>query len=62
MRASSWTPGTARVIGGRFVALGAITPRSVVGVKANGASGGVRALFAGVVAGLAVVRSLLAKH
>src|SRR5215510_1022302 len=61
MRASSWMPGTAFVIGVRLPALGAITLRSVMGVKANAGSPG-NELLAGVVSGLLVVRSSLAKQ
>ena len=50
-------PGTTFVIGGRLPALGAITPRSVIGVKANAGSPGSE-LLAGVVSGLLVVRSV----
>ena len=56
MRASSCKPGTAFVIGVRLPALGAITLRSVIGVKANAGSPGSE-LLAGVVSGLLVVRS-----
>src|SRR5690349_6419890 len=58
MRASSWMPGTALVIGVRFGGLGEITSRSVCGVNAKGGSPGKESL-AGVVAGLLVVRSAL---
>src|SRR5438270_254444 len=66
MRALSWIPGTALMIGGRSAALGEMTPRSVIGVNAPGANAG-KELFAGVVAflsvaGLFVVRSLLSKQ
>src|SRR5215468_8126253 len=59
MRAWICRPGTTLVIGGRLPALGAITERSVVGVKAPGGSAGLE-LSAGVVAGFVVVRSGLA--
>jgi len=42
----------------RLPALGAITPRSVMGVKASAGTPGSE-LLAGVVKGLAVVRSVL---
>src|SRR5262249_49830843 len=61
MRALSWIPGTALVIGVRLPALGAITVRSVLGVNAPGARPGIE-LSAGVVCVLAVVRSVLAKQ
>jgi hypothetical protein len=35
------TPGTTFVIGGRFAALGAMTPRSVTGVNANAGRPGI---------------------
>src|SRR5260221_11870749 len=54
-------PGTALVMGVRKPAGGAITPRSVCGVNANGGNPG-RELLGGVVAGLAVVRSALSKQ
>src|SRR5579871_2355166 len=54
-------PGTALVMGVRKPAGGAITSRSVCGVNANAGSPG-RELLAGVVAGLAVVRSVLSKQ
>src|SRR5712692_609354 len=61
MRALSCRPGTALVIGVRLPALGAITPRSVMGVKASAGTPGSE-LLVGVVKGLAVVRSALAKQ
>src|SRR5579871_713425 len=54
-------PGTALVMGVRKPAGGAITSRSVCGVNANAGSPG-KELLAGVVAGLAVVRSLLSRQ
>src|SRR5713101_1950291 len=54
-------PGTAFVMGVRKLAGGAITSRSICGVNANGGSPG-KELLAGVVAGLAVVRSVLSKQ
>src|SRR5262245_2099154 len=54
-------PGTALVIGVRKPAGGAITPRSVCGVKAPAGNPASELLF-GVVAGLAVVRSALSKQ
>src|SRR5215813_4385273 len=54
-------PGTALVIGVRKPAGGAITSRSVCGVNANGGSAGSE-LLGGVVAGFAVVRSVLSKQ
>src|SRR5258708_16665043 len=54
-------PGTALVMGVRKPAGGAITPRSVCGVNANGGNPG-RELLGGVVAGLAVLRSSLSKQ
>src|SRR6266508_4365061 len=61
MRALSCRPGTVFVIGVRWAALGAITPRSKVGVKAPGGTLGSE-LSAGVVSGLLVVRSVLTKQ
>src|SRR5262249_16135684 len=54
-------PGTALVMGVRKPAGGAITSRSVCGVNANGGSAGSE-LLGGVVAGFAVVRSVLSKQ
>src|SRR5215467_2621153 len=54
-------PGTALKIGVREPAGGAITSRSVCGVKAKGGSPGSE-LLAGVVTGLLVVRSGLSKQ
>src|SRR5947208_11088885 len=54
-------PGTAPAMGVRFGGFGEITPRSVIGVKANAGRPG-NELFAGVVNGLLVVRSLLSKQ
>src|SRR5262249_11284166 len=54
-------PGTALVIGVRKPAGGAIRSRSVCGVNANGGSAGSE-LLGGVVAGFAVVRSVLSKQ
>src|SRR5260370_16095757 len=59
--ASSWRPGTDLVIGVRLGGFGEMTLRSVCGVKAKGGSPGSE-LFAGVVAGLLVVRSALSKQ
>src|SRR5207302_8700199 len=61
MRALSCTPGTAFVIGVRLPAAGAMTPRSVCGVKAPGASVVIE-LSAGVVCVPLVVRSALTKQ
>ena len=61
MRALICRPGTTLVIGGRLAALGAITPRSVFGVNANGGRPGSE-LLAGVVSGFVVVRSVLSKQ
>jgi hypothetical protein len=61
MRASSWRPGTFLVIGVWFGGLGDITERSVCGVNAKAGRPGSE-LSAGVVLGLAVVRSGLSKH
>ncbi len=63
MRASSWMPGTAFVRGVRFPAEGAMTLRSVMGVKAKEGSVLIE-LSAGVVGAvvLAVVRSALSKQ
>ena len=67
MRASSCRPGTTFVIGGRLAALGAITLRSVIGVKAPPGSpgseslGGVVDVLMSLVV-LVVVRSGLAKQ
>jgi len=55
MRALICTPGTTFVMGVLLSASGAMTPRSVCGVKAKGRSPGME-LFAGVVLGLLVVR------
>src|SRR5260370_20746399 len=64
MRALICSPGTAFVIGVRFGAAGAMTPRSVIGVKAPGASP--IELLSGVVFWpdnvLLVVRSALTKQ
>src|SRR3954468_23940939 len=54
-------PGTAPAMGVRFGGFGEITPRSVIGVNANAGRPG-NELFAGVVNGLLVVRSLLSKQ
>src|SRR4051812_27337741 len=54
-------PGTTRTIGVRLGGFGEITPRSVCGVNAPTASPAME-LFAGVVAGLLVVRSGLSKQ
>src|ERR1700730_9483764 len=59
MCASSWRPGTFLVIGVGIV--GEMTVRSVLGVKAP-TGRPARELSAGVVLGLAVVRSGLSKH
>src|SRR3954462_4911549 len=61
MRALICTPGTTLVIGVLLRASGAITPRSVCGVNANAGSVAIE-LFAGVVFGLLVVRSVLSTH
>src|SRR6266853_1256493 len=58
IRALSCTPGTVLLIGVRLPALGAITLRSVMGVKAKAGKPGSE-LLAGVVSGLLVVRSVL---
>src|SRR5438094_4455437 len=54
-------PGTGPAIGVRFGGFGEMTPRSVIGVNPNG-SKPASELLAGVVNGLAVVRSSLRKQ
>src|SRR5215813_12103892 len=54
-------PGTGPAIGVWFGGFGEMTPRSVIGVKANGGRPG-RELFTGVVNGFLVVRSWLSKQ